>query len=231
LNLIKNYKYYLIYSFIGVFYIFFILFFSSHGKTNEIERIIITFIFSLCCLFGITLVFYPGWYKKIMIDQSDGKKEKKSCNKRVLVGHHPDCNYFKKHVIKFKRLYCAGCFGLLVGCIISIIFFIIYIFINIIFNPILYKIFIILGITIIFFTYFEILIIKRKIIVHILLNIFFIISFFFITIGVMELTGNIIYSFLTIIICFIWLETRVIISKYNHMKICENCNNRCKTFS
>jgi len=51
-------------------------------------------------VFGISLAFYPGWYKRnlnIGKNFKDGKHVQKIKRKRH--GHHPDCEKFQKHII------------------------------------------------------------------------------------------------------------------------------------
>ena len=90
-------------------------------ETND--RIFVSGLFIISCLIGISLAFYPGWIRKSIKERILGTKRKniqKPARKRE--GHHPNCERFKNHTIKIKKnVYCAGCLGLVVGCVISII--------------------------------------------------------------------------------------------------------------
>ena len=131
--------------------------------------------------------------------------------------------------MKNKTL-CAGCLGLSIGAIISIILAIIYI-VTIRKEPIsgfYYVVFI--GLIIIGLTYAEIMLPLRHAIVHVISNIFLVLSFLLITVSIFEITGNKIYGTISVIISFLWLDTRIQLSNWKHTMICEHCNETCKMY-
>ena len=95
------------------------------------DKLFVSGAFITSCIFGISIAVYPNWFKKLM------KQEKHSVNKqqpqkakREYQGHHPDCQQFLTHTVKIKnKTLCAGCLGLSIGSIISILLIIIYIII------------------------------------------------------------------------------------------------------
>jgi len=226
--------YYLILSTISLFLLIILVLFNSSNikPTQNIDRYILTFIFILCCIYGISRTKYPSWYKKlrgknnlktrILVDQKV---------KRKKTGHHPDCIKFKNHKIILKnKVFCTGCLGLLIGCIISIFLIFIYLIYHKILSLSLYHSIFFLGLIIIYITFFETLFIKKNEYFHIFTNIFFVISFLLIFISVFEITGRIIYGMICIVISFLLLETRINISNINHSSICFKCNDSCKMY-
>jgi hypothetical protein len=150
---------------------------------------------------------------------------------RKRQGHHPDCDKFKSHVIKTKnKVICAGCSGLALGSIISIFLTSAYIVLPNKILPTILHIFIILGLVIIILNYIEIVIPIRNAHFHMIFNVFFVISFFLIIIGIFELTGSMIYGIFGVIISFLWLDTRILLSKWRHSEICKNCSETCKVY-
>jgi hypothetical protein len=227
----KNVYYYIILSiFAGVFILIISLFYEKNDFSIY-DKIFVVLLFILICLFGLSLSLYPRWYKKFKIDRNIINVDKKN-NKiiRNRIGHHPDCIYFKKHTLKIKnKTICAGCTGLALGSIISIILICFYLYLNVIYSE-LYNLFLIIGLIFVFQIFLEIMIPKRNVIIHTISNILHVLGFFLITVSILEITGNIIYTSIVIFISFLFLETRIHLSLYNHSLICKKCKKDCKMY-
>jgi uncharacterized membrane protein len=164
-----------------------------------------------------------------VLHSSTNNNLKKTSRKRE--GHHPNCDKFKNHSLRIKnRVYCTGCLGLAIGCIISIILIIFYNSFFVKISPEIYFYLIIMGMIIIGFVFIEIISNKRNEFIHIISNSLFIISFLIIIIGITEITGNKIYGIIGIILSFLWLDTRIQLSNWHHSKICSKCYNSCKMY-
>ncbi|MCX6662347.1 MAG: hypothetical protein NTY91_07350 [Euryarchaeota archaeon] len=87
-----------------------------------------------------------------------------------------------------------------------------------------------LGLFILLVVYIEVLYRSRYAIVHVIINSLMPFSFFIITIAVGGLTGKFVYGFFTILLCFLWLDTRIHLSKWHHRSLCKNCFESCKMF-
>ena len=150
---------------------------------------------------------------------------------RIRKGHHPDCDEFKDHVIKFNsKVFCTGCFGLAMGAFSSIILMIIYIVINREIALMFSYLLIFLGLILIAFNFIEIILPNRRKIIHIFSNVFIMIGFLMVVIGVFEITGSKIYAIISIIFSFLWLYTRIQLSNLHHSLICGKCKEKCKMY-
>ena len=226
--------YYIILSALSAFLILVITFFSS-SNVNTIEihdKLLVGAVFITSCIFGITLVKYPGWLRRKTGHRYHDSVKKQTQKITVKYkGHHPDCGRFCSHtVITKNKTYCAGCLGLAIGSTISIILVIIYISITLRQNLNLFYFLMFLGFIIIVFTYVEIMLPIRYAIIHVASNIFFVIGFLLITIGIIETTGNKIYGMISILLSFLWLDSRIQLSNWQHTKICQSCNKNCKIY-
>jgi hypothetical protein len=205
---------------------------SDIGNDNIYDLLILNGVFIVSCIFGISLAIRPGWYRRSTKDQNHNVKRKQGQDiTRKRKGHHPDCNQFQNHTIVISnKTICAGCFGLSIGCIISIFLMIFYIFVahGIFSNTFYFLIF--LGLIIIGLVYAEILLSRRYAIVHIISNAFLVVSFFLITISIFEITGKMIYGLISILLLFLLLYTRIQLSTYRHSLICNKCNKECKMY-
>jgi hypothetical protein len=199
---------------------------------DTFDRLFIGGAFVSCCLFGVSLALRPNWIKRFTkrgINHVHGQPIQTVAIKRQ--GHHPGCVHFQSHTFPIKNnILCAGCTGLALGSIASVFLMIIsLIFFNEISKNIL-SIFIIVGMIFIALNYVEIAYLKRGAFVHLFSNIFLVISFFFVIIGVFQLTGNVIFGIFAVIISFLWLDTRIQLSNRRHTEICKNCNETCKAY-
>jgi hypothetical protein len=229
----KNVYYYLILSFIASFFLLIISFFpsSNNNFSGIYDKYLVVLLFVIICLFGISLAFYPRWYKRFKTDKK-AKSGIKQDNKNIRhrKGHHPDCDQFKKHTLKIKnKTICAGCTGLALGSVISIILILIYLFLTVNY-PVFFHLLLILGLIMVFQIYLEIVISIRNTLVHSLSNALHVVGFFLITISIFEITGSVIYSFIAILFSFLFLDTRIQLSSYNHSVICKKCKEDCKMY-
>lgn len=66
--------------------------------------------------------------------------------------------------------------------------------------------------------------------VHTILNALLVIAFLSVVIGMLAITGALVYGFFAVIISFLWLDTRVQLSNWRHTSICRNCDRSCKAY-
>ena len=230
---IKNIFYYLFLSIAGAILLLLTSFNTSTINVIGIyDRLFIAGTSIIGCVFGISIAFYPGWFRINSKSRNHGKKKE---NPQGIVrkrkGHHPDCDQFQNHIFRIKnKTFCSGCFGLAIGSIISILVMIIYVFIEIQQPVIVFYYFITIGLIIIGLVYIEIMLPKRITILHVISNAFLIISFLLLTIGIFEITGNKIYGAITVLLSVLWLDTRIQLSKWRHIMICHNCAESCKMY-
>lgn len=204
-------------------------FYISSNYVSEIDRIIIALLFILISSFGFSIAIRPKWYKKK--NKKDIKKFEINNDKRNREGHHPSCEKFQKHVILIKnKKYCSGCVGLALGALFSIFLMIYYLIIIENQSRINYQNIFFLGFIFIFFSFFESIIHKKNPIIHILSNILLITGFLLIIISTLENSGNLIYGLISILASFLFLETRIQLSIFNHTKTCFKCYEVCKMY-
>lgn len=227
--------YYLILSAIGASLISLIMILSllSSPNTKTIhmsDKLAIGIPFIVSCLFGISIAIKPNLTgSSSKRGGHDGQHLQTIMIKRE--GHHPECEQFKSHTIKIEnKILCAGCSGLAMGSVISIALMSVYIvFLKKTAQDIL-PVLILFGMVLIALNYLEIIIPGRKAYFHMISNCFLVISFFFIIIGIFHLTGSVIYGLFGILISFLWLDTRIRLSNWHHVKVCKNCRQTCKVF-
>ena len=231
----KNIFYYIILSIVAAVLLLILIFLSPLNTTTIVmyDKIFVGGVFIASCIFGISLAFYPRWFRKLNKHATHNLNSEKSKKiTRKYKGHHPNCDNFQNHTIETKnKTLCAGCLGLSIGSIMSIVLTIIYIYITReekVATGFYYVVF--LGLIIIGLACVEIILPIRNAVVHVISNIFLVLSFFLVTISIFEITGNKTYGILSIIISFLFLDTRIQLSNWQHARICESCSETCKVY-
>ena len=230
----KNVFYYAILS-IAAAVLLLILIFLSPLNTTTIgthDKLFVGGMFITSCIFGISLALYPRWFRRLTKHATHHLNSERSGKiTRKYKGHHPDCGNFQSHTIETKnKTLCAGCLGLSIGSKISIVLTIIYMVIIREKAATGFYCVVFLGLIIIGLAYVEIMLPIRHAIVHVISNILLVLSFFLVTISIFEITGNKVYGILSIIISFLFLDTRIQLSNWQHARICESCSETCKVY-
>jgi len=203
---------------------------KSDGSLNILDKIIVMSVFFVCCLFGLSLAIYPGWTKRLIKIKKYHKDKGKDQYKIRFLGHHPNCENFRSHILKTsKKTYCAGCLGLIIGFLSSVFLMTLYLMMEASFSPAAKYMMIFIGILFVLIGLVEYFTISNTIL-HIILNIIFVIALLLIIVGILEITQNKIYGFISIMISFIFIETRIHLSHWKHARICNDCINDCKIY-
>ncbi len=193
----------------------------------------VTSVFVLICLLGIIAGTSPSkclnvldirWRRKSK-PSSYSSSEPSSVRQIVgHAGHHPVCGNFSSHTISFgENIYCAGCTGLIAGAIISVIGSLIYVLFELNLGGVSQLLFwtgfiwVILGL------------IQHSIrdvggvVVHLLLNILFVVGAFFLLVAVDVITASFVLELYLFGLIFYWIFARTKLSQLEHGKICARC--------
>lgn len=204
---------------------------AASYPTGLIDRVIVAGVFITICIFGISFALRPNWIRLLITKKDEKINHPHNGMYRSFRGHHPDCKSFDAHrITPLKKTWCSGCLGLLIGCLLSILVMILYVLFPFSQTQFTLRLMLFLGLIIIIFVFLEIVQTKQHSIIHILSNSILILSFSMITVGILELSGKIEYGFYTILLCILWLDTRIRISKWHHIRLCKSCKKPCKMY-
>ncbi len=203
---------------------------TTPGFTTE--KLGIAGLFILCCGAGISFTVKPNWVHRFILKSKDEQKKTGGPVERSFRGHHPVCQIFQKHTILWRRkTWCAGCLGLFFGLSASSILMVLFIMIDLQLTKTIWYLLLIIGVFIIAVVYTETLHRSKYPTIHVVINSLLPCSFFIITFAVRGITGSFIYSLFTILLCFLWLDTRIQLSKWHHNLLCTRCSESCKMFT
>lgn len=144
-------------------------------------------------------------------------------------GHHPGCETFDSHeLILGRKSICAGCLGLAIGAIISICGTLLY-FGDLLSPPkSLAPYFIIIGTTcnmVMLGRYFFLP--RNGGAVRAFLHASMVVGASCVLVGIDILGQNLFFDYGTIVLVLFWLRTKMLLTKWEHKKVCAACDHPC----
>lgn len=203
---------------------------SSNDKVlASSDRVIVGLVFIASCVFGIissTKIFRP---RKGAVHER--KKENAGASpQRRRIGHHPDCDRFKGHVISVHgRTVCGGCLGLGIGSFVALLGMIAYL-LGPALPPAYGLLLVTCGLALVAIDLIETVTRSRSGAIHVLANVLLVVGFLLIVIGVPAATGDGATGLMAVVAAFLFMDTRVQLSDWKHAKICNTCAQGCRSF-
>jgi len=193
-------------------------------------------ILGLICIFGIFAVLFPRTCsRKISCDGEQHAPRVNSVDskrKPTMRGHHPDCERFSAHVFQMGgRSLCAGCTGLFLGGLMALVGTIVYFFCNLNFGQTSILISWIGAAGVVFGLLLLPLFNISRSSIRLFLNAFFAFGSFLILAGIDEIVQSIFVDLFLVVLIVFWLFTRIILSRWNHERICRSCKVKACEFS
>jgi len=204
-----------------------IVFTPQRQQTGFATNIIVATAFIASCLIGISMTLKPNWLRNHhRLETNETPQQTPS---RAFRGHHPDCEAFHSHTIEHRgKARCAGCLGLSIGLLVAIGLMTTNAVAPLLLSPSLFWL--LLGFLMIATVYAETILRWRQPISHVLANSLLAPGYALITIVVTQHTGNSIYGFFTLLLCFLWTDTRIQLSYWRHQELCASCGEPCKSY-
>jgi len=231
-------------SFIGLFLVGVFVSYPPAIKENfPWRKPVIGSTFASICFLGILAAFFPNKclsvfnFKKEEKTRRSGVKESSDSRQGKFVfkevsfamqGHHPNCGNFSTHVFRInKRTLCTSCAGLLLGALPSLLGTYLYFsdnwhigqeslllvgvgFLGIVFGLLQFPLFK-----------------NRPNFLRFFFNVFFVLGAFFTLAGVDALLHSVTADFILVALIVFWLLTRILLSQWDHERICRSCELKC----
>jgi hypothetical protein len=198
------------------------------GTLTYEDRLIVGLAFMGSCVAGILLSLGPR--KLHSLRKNARRSDPRGSADRAWVGHHPDCGRFGDHVIAINRQrYCAGCLGLALGSFISLAIMVFYLLVPPV-EVLLGRWMVVLGMSVVALCMTEVAWHPPSPSFHVLTNLALPIGFLIVVIGVTSSSNNVMLGLIATLICFLWLDTRIQISDWKHIKTCGTCGQSCRAY-
>lgn len=182
-------------------------------------------VFSLICVLGIFAALFPKQCSDIFHFRRDDRDFASHTVYATSKGHHPNCKEFLAHVIQIKsHTLCAACTGLILGALMALAgttfcFFAGWSIREMSFLAAL------IGVVGVILGLFQL---KFKGLVRLILNTFFVLGAFLILVGIDELAQSLFVDLFLISSIVFWISTRIMLSQWDHWRICSSCKSPCE---
>jgi hypothetical protein len=142
-----------------------------------------------------------------------------------LKGHHFDCEGYVPHTVKLGgRTLCAACSGLLLGAVVAFFGTVTYFFSDAELNRFGLQ-FLTIGIGLVALGFVQF---KFPGLIRLLVNALFVLGAFFVLVAVDALLENLFIDLYVISLMLLWILTRILLSQWDHSRICRSCKIDCE---
>jgi hypothetical protein len=143
-----------------------------------------------------------------------------------MVGHHPDCERFRDHIVWFNgHPFCAGCSGLALGALIGIIGSVLYFFLGVpLFMP---EVVFWLGVVSVALGLIQHFIDLDSPHVHLLLNVALVSGSFMLASSIDAMGASFYVEVYLLGLVIFWVATRIRVSQEEHLLVCSACSKEC----
>jgi hypothetical protein len=198
------------------------------GTLTYEDRLIVGLAFVGSCVIGIILSLGPNRLHPLR--KNARRNDSRGNVDRAWIGHHPDCGTFGDHLIGINgHRYCAGCLGLALGSVISLAFIVLYLLVPPVDVP-MGRWLVVIGMCVVTICMVEVAWHPLVPSLHVLFNLTLPIGFLVVIVGVTSSSTDVMLSLIAILICFLWLDTRIQISDWKHSKTCGTCDRSCRAY-
>lgn len=185
-------------------------------------------VFLLICVLGALAVVLPKTCNSILLPQGKSRSfslHSTPSSNRVLMGHHFDCEGFVSHTVKFGgRTWCAACSGLFLGAVVAIFGTVTYFFYDAELSQYGLQ-FLTVGIGLVALGFVQF---KFPGLIRLLVNALFVFGAFFVLVAIDELLENLFIDLYIISLTMLWIITRILLSQWDHSRICRSCSIDCE---
>jgi len=227
-------------SLIGLVLALMLLLYTPTSQDFPWRRPIVGSTYASICVLGAIAVFFPkkcsqtlnpkSWKTALTTTNGASQPEERKTTTlfgfKLTHGHHPNCESFRDHEFQIgNKTFCAGCTGLLIGALISLVTVSAYFL-----SPVQLDIVIpLIGlgfITVLAGLLTPTLITGRSTI-RLAMNALLILGMSSILVGTDTLLRSIQIDLYLISLDVVWLTTRISLSQISHERICTYCTRKC----
>lgn len=216
---------------VSAFGFFTVLMLALHGvpstETITWRKPVIGSIFALICFTGILGSVSPRKCSETFGHQSkmDTASSPQTSDSAFRTrGHHYDCGKFHAHTIQVNgHTLCAACTGLFLGGIGALLGTILYFFTGWKLDQIGFLA-ITIGVAAMILGFLQL---KFGGYARLTLNVLFVLGAFLIIAGIDGLIKNLLIDLFSIFLVAFWIFTRILLSQWDHWRICRRCSVLC----
>ena len=202
--------------------------------TSNERRFVVTPL-NVACALGISMALRPNWRKRWFGDEgtidggSDDANEPLPGPRRR--GHHPECETYASHTLTWRgKVRCAGCTGLAIGAFLVIVLGIVYVRVPTSITWAAGPALVLAGVSLVALDLFAAWAGGIDPRANMTLNCLMVLGFAFVSIGLLEATGEWTWGLVGVVFSVLWMDTRIQLSRWYHAAVCTVCPEGCKAY-
>lgn len=200
---------------------------SASADGFILRKPLIGAVFVLVCVLGALAVVLPKKCNSLLSAQEGGSFgfHFSSSSTRSLRGHHFDCADYVSHTFNIGgRTLCAACSGLLLGAAVSILCSVAFFFFGVELGQFRLA-FLTIGMLLVALGFVQF---KFPGVVRLLVNTLFVFGAFQVLLAMDALLENLFIDFYVTSLILLWIMTRILLSQWDHSRICHSCTVDCE---
>jgi hypothetical protein len=197
---------------------------TGFGGTFSWRKPLVGSAFAFVCVFGIILALSPMKCSETLGHRRRMETTVSSLQASTFPGttrgHHYDCGRFSAHVIRIKgHVFCAACTGLFLGAVGALFGTALYFFTGWE-SPQIGPLAVLIGVATMALGFLQL---KLAGLARSMLNSAFVLGAFLILFGIDESAASLLVDLFSLILISFWLFTRILLSQWDHWRICRAC--------
>ena len=209
--------------------------YQEDADVDRTDRAIVGMALLLVSVLGISMALRPNWRclltepERAGDDEGDGAGNGLPGPRRR--GHHPECEPFSGHTLSWGgRVRCAGCTGLTVGALVTIAMTIGYVLLPTPDPALLGPGLVLCGLALVAVDLYAAAMGASDPMANMALNGLMVMGFGFVSIGMLEATGDWSWGLVGVVFSVLWMDTRIQLSRWNHVATCMVCPEACTAY-
>jgi hypothetical protein len=181
-------------------------------------------VFALICIVGMVLALSPMKCSETLSHRRRMETTVSSTQISTFPvttrGHHYDCGRFSAHTVRFRgHVFCAACTGLFVGAVGALFGAVLYFFAGWGSRQ-MGPLAVLLGVAMMALGFLQL---KFGGLTRSMLNAGFVLGAFLVLMGIDESAASLLIDLFSLILIVFWLFTRILLSQWDHWRICRTC--------
>jgi hypothetical protein len=209
--------------------------YSDGADVGRTDRAILAIALNLAYVLGVSMALWPNWRSRADRSRPEGAgapEEGPSLPGPPRRGHHPECDAFSGHTVRWRgRTRCAGCLGLTVGAIVAILLTAVYVVEPEAYVWVYGPGLTVAGTALVAVGLFAAMAGSLDPRAGMGLNALMMLGFALVSIGLLESTGEITWALVGVVVSALWMDTRIQVSRWNHAVICVACEKECVAYA
>ena len=205
----------------------------------DMDRRVLAAALIVACSLGISMAVRPNWWRRRLCEEGVEAEEAKEAEGGSKVvpegpprrGHHPICEPFRGHTISLGRKdRCAGCTGLAAGSVLVIVLSLIYAAYPDTMEWLDGLAMAYVGTMLVVLTLFAAAAGGVESRASLGLNFLMVLGFGMVAVGLLESTGELAWGLVGVVLSALWMDTRIMLSRWNHATVCTVCPEECVAY-